>query len=203
MWRRSASGHDGRIIRGLARHLRDLAGSSDAGPVSCVRRRPARHEAGGRGRRRASCSRGWTLQDAWAAVLKARPGAKIGPKRWRALVQAFGDEVEGIQAAAYGELRCEICPRRGSQRSRLNRQGEKRSRARRRRPTRRPIRAGRCGSTSRYVGIHSFSTLSKPANGKARSLLIICRAEIKHAISRGLGRSGPRRSSRARRRRPG
>ena len=49
--------------------------------------------------------RGWTLQDAWAAVHKARPGAKIGPKRWRALVQAFGDEVEGIQAAA-----CEICP---------------------------------------------------------------------------------------------
>ena len=49
--------------------------------------------------------RGWTLQDAWAAVNKARPGAKIGPKRWRALVQAFGDEVEGIQAAA-----AEICP---------------------------------------------------------------------------------------------
>ena len=49
--------------------------------------------------------RGWTLQDAWAAVTKARPGAKIGPKRWRALVQAFGDEVEDIQAAA-----AEICP---------------------------------------------------------------------------------------------
>ena len=45
------------------------------------------------------------MQDAWAAVHKARPGAKIGPKRWRALVQAFGDEVEGIQAAA-----AEICP---------------------------------------------------------------------------------------------
>jgi hypothetical protein len=49
--------------------------------------------------------RGWTLKDAWAAILKARPGAKIGPKRWRALVQAFGDEVEGLQAAA-----CEIGP---------------------------------------------------------------------------------------------
>ena len=49
--------------------------------------------------------RGWTLKDAWASVQKARPGAKIGPKRWRALVQAFGDEVEGIQAAA-----AEICP---------------------------------------------------------------------------------------------
>ena len=45
------------------------------------------------------------MQDAWACIQKVRPGAKIGPKRWRALVQAFGDEVEGIQAAA-----AEICP---------------------------------------------------------------------------------------------
>ena len=84
--------------------LRDLAGSSDAGPVLVcgVDRRDTRPVVAAVG---ALVLRGWTLQDAWAAVLKARPGAKIGPKRWRALVQAFGDEVEGIQAAA-----CEICP---------------------------------------------------------------------------------------------
>ena len=84
--------------------LRDLAGSSDAGPVLVcgVDRRDTRPVVAAVG---ALVLRGWKLQDAWAAILKARPGAKIGPKRWRALVQAFGDEVEDIQAAA-----CEICP---------------------------------------------------------------------------------------------
>jgi len=84
--------------------LHKLADDDRAGPVLVcgVDRRDTRPVVAAVG---ALVLRGWTLQDAWAAVHKARPGAKIGPKRWRALVQAFGDEVEGIQAAA-----AEICP---------------------------------------------------------------------------------------------
>ena len=111
--------------------LRELAGTSDAGPVLVcgVDRRDTRPVVAAVG---ALVLRGWTLQDAWAAVLKGAAGRQDRSEAVARARPAFGDEVEGIQAAA-----AEICPAFVEEKP-PNRRRERRSRARR--PAR---RAGR------------------------------------------------------------